>query len=185
MVLGLLVCVAGGQELLEGVVTLKLRPVKQKEAFAFIAERHRHHKPPAGWLFGIGVESVELVHIEAGFEGHGGPVWHEGHLLVGVITVGRPVARMLDDGSTAEVNRCCTDGSKNACSLLYAAAWRAAKAMGYRRLITYTLPEEGGASLRGAGWKLIGERGGGKWSRPSRGRDDVHPTQQKLMWEAC
>lgn len=145
-------------------MSLSLQPVKQREAFAFISERHRHHKPPVGWLFGIGA--------------------HDGEKLVGVVTVGRPVARMLDDGYTAEVNRCCTDGSRNACSLLYAAAWRAAKAMGYRRLITYTLAEEGGASLRGAGWKLLGERGGGKWSRPSREREDNHPTQQKLLWEA-
>lgn len=142
---------------------LRTRPIKQKDAFAYIAERHRHHKPPVGWIFGIAA--------------------YDGDKLVGVVTVGRPVARMSDDGVTAEVNRCCTDGTRNACSLLYGAAWRAAKALGYDRLITYTLPEEGGASLRGAGWKLLGERGGGKWSRPSRGREDDHPTQQKLLWE--
>ena len=102
----------------------------------------------------------------------------------GVAIVGRPVARMSDNGWTLEVNRCCTDGSKNACSMLYGAAWRAAKALGYKRLVTYTLPEEGGTSLRAAGWKLLGEAGGGSWNRSSRPRIDTAPTQGKLAWEA-
>lgn len=97
--------------------------------------------------------------------------------------VGRPVARRAQDGWTLEVNRCCTDGTRNACSMLYGAAWRAARALGWRKLITYTLPEEGGASLRGAGWKCIGEAGGGSWNVPSRPRVDLHPTQMKLKWE--
>jgi len=91
---------------------------------------------------------------------------------------------MLDDGWCLEVNRCCTDGARNACSKLYAAAWRAALALGYRRLITYTLAEEGGASLRGAGWRLIGSAGGGTWSRKERPRVDTHPLQVKLCWAA-
>src|SRR3546814_18235817 len=74
---------------------------------------------------------------------------------------------------TREVTRRCTDGAPNACSKLYGAAWKAAKALGYTRLITYTLPEEGGASLRAAGWQLVGTRGGGAWSRPSRPRADT------------
>lgn len=82
--------------------------------------------------------------------------------LCGVAIVGRPTARMLDDGWTVEVTRLATDGAHNACSILYAAAWRAARAMGYRRCVTFTLPEEGGASLRGAGWRCIGEAGGGR-----------------------
>jgi len=90
---------------------------------------------------------------------------------------------MLDDGWTLEVNRVATDGTKNACSMLYAAAWRTARAMGYRKLITYSLPEEGGASLRGASWKCIGECGGGTWNRKSRPRVDLHPQQTKLKWE--
>ena len=101
----------------------------------------------------------------------------------GVAMVGRPVARHLDDGWTMEINRVATDGARNACSMLYAAAWRAARALGYRRVITYTLPEEGGASLRGAGWRLIGEAGGGSWSRRRRPRVDLAPTQTKLRWE--
>ncbi len=91
------------------------------------------------------------------------------------------------------MTRCCVAldperedrGYRNVCSFLYAAAWRAARAMGFVRLVTYTLPEEGGVSLRAAGWRLIGEAGGGSWSRAERPRVDTHPTQQKLRWEAC
>lgn len=143
---------------------LTIQPITQVEAKAFIVRFHRHHNPSPGWLFGLAV--------------------NDGENVVGVAMVGRPVSRMLDDGLTAEVNRCCTDGTRNACSSLYGACWRAAKALGYRRLITYTLAEEGGSSLRGAGWKLLGERGGGKWSRATRERVDEHPTQRKLLWEA-
>jgi hypothetical protein len=94
---------------------------------------------------------------------------------------------MLDNGMTLEVNRCCTDGTRNACSMLYGAAWRAAKALGFARLITYTLPQEGGASLRGAGWTLIGERGGGNWNVASRPRVDTAALLQgqKHLWEAA
>ena len=93
---------------------------------------------------------------------------------------------MLQDGWTAEVTRLCViDGARNACSFLYASCWRAARALGYRRLITYTLPEEGGASLRAAGWKCLGEAGGGSWNRAERPRVDTHPTQVKLRWEAA
>jgi hypothetical protein len=102
-----------------------------------------------------------------------------------VAIVGRPVARHLADGFTAEVTRLASDGTRNACSMLYGAAWRAARALGYRRLVTYTLAEERGASLRGAGWRLVGEAGGGSWNRPKvgRARVDMHPTQRKLRWE--
>lgn len=105
--------------------------------------------------------------------------------VVGVAIVGRPVSRILDNGWTLEVNRCCSDGTKNACSMLYSAAWRATKALGYKRLITYTLPQEGGASLRGAGWSVVGLRGGGNWNTPSRPRVDTaeHLAGQKILWE--
>ena len=128
-------------------------------------QNHRHHKPPQGGIFALAVAEAETVR--------------------GVAIVGRPVARRAQDGWTAEVTRVCTDGARNACSMLYAAAWRASKAMGYRKLITYTLAEEGGASLRGAGWKCLGEAGGGLWTRPSRPRVDTHPLQRKLKWEAA
>ena len=101
----------------------------------------------------------------------------------GVAIVGRPVARLLDDGWTLEVNRTCTDGAKNANSMLYGACRRVAFGLGYRKLITYTLPEEGGASLNAAGWKCIGEAGSGTWNRKARPRVDLHPLQTKLRWE--
>lgn len=138
-------------------------PCTVKDAAVYIRAHHRHHRAPTGGLFALAVE-------------------HEGSMR-GVAVVGRPVARALADGRTAEVTRLCTDGTPNACSMLYGAAWRAARALGYRRLVTYTLASEPGASLRGAGWTLIGEAGGGSWSRPSRPREDQHPTQTKLRWE--
>ena len=144
---------------------LEIVPISLSEAKAFIAKHHRHHIPSVGHKFSIAVAD-------------------DSSTVRGVATIGRPVARYLDDGWTLEVNRVATDGARNACSMLYAAAWRTAKNMGYRRLVTYTLSEEGGASLRGAGWKLIGERGGGSWSCESRPRVDKHPMQTKLFWEA-
>jgi hypothetical protein len=105
--------------------------------------------------------------------------------VVGCVVVGRPCARGNQDGWTAEVTRLCVlDGQRNACSMLYAAAWRATKAMGYRRLITYILKSEPGVTLRAAGWRLVGERGGGSWDTPSRRRVDTHPLEQKQLWEA-
>ena len=143
---------------------LELVPMTRDEASTFIDRHHRHHRRPAGHLFAIG----------AARDGH----------VVGVAMVGRPVARSLQDGWTAEVIRLCVlPGERNACSMLYGACWRAARAIGYRRLVTYTLPEEGGASVRGAGWRLIGEAGGGSWSRRDRPRVDTHPLQRKLRWE--
>lgn len=68
--------------------------------------------------------------------------------------------------------------------MLYGAAWRACRALGYRRLVTYTLPAEGGMSLRGAGWRCLGEAGGGSWNRKLRPRVDLHPTERKFRWEA-
>tara|TARA_B000000441_G_scaffold95968_1_gene66722 strand:- start:465 stop:806 length:342 start_codon:yes stop_codon:yes gene_type:complete len=103
--------------------------------------------------------------------------------IVGVAIVGRPVARGLDDGYTLEVNRCCTTGAKNACSMLYGAAWRAAKAMGYRRLITYVLDSETGTSLKASNWKLVYEVKCRSWNTPTRPRIDTHPLQNKLMFE--
>jgi len=146
---------------------VKVTPINLDEANAFVAIHHRHHAPVPGAKFCIAVSEGETVH--------------------GVAIVGRPVARMSDNGMTLEVNRCCTDGTRNACSMLYGSAWRAAKALGYVRLITYTLPEEGGASMRAAGWRLIGERGGGNWNVPSRPRIDTAQALrgQKLLWEAA
>ena len=145
-------------------VSLVLQPITYSEACDFIAKYHRHHLPPQGWKFGMAV--------------------NDGKAVVGVVTIGRPVSRHQDDGVTLEVTRCCTDGTRNACSMLYGAAWRAVKAMGYRRLITYTLASESGGSLKGSGWRLIGERKSGTWNSPSRPRVP-QPGQPKLLWEAA
>jgi len=143
----------------------KLRHVRIKlaEANAFVSAHHRHHKPVVGHLFSIGAAL--------------------GDQLVGVAIVGRPVARMRDDGLTAEVTRLCTDGTRNACSFLYGASARAAFALGFRRIGTYILASENGATLNASGWRMIGETSGGSWSRPSRGRNDKHPTEPKTLFE--
>ena len=107
-------------------------------------------------------------------------------MLVGVAVVGRPVARLLQDSLTLEITRVATDGTPNACSLLYAAAWQAAKALGYRRLVTYTQAGESGASLRAAGWRTVAARPPSPgWSRPSRPRADhgVDHTA-RMRWQA-
>jgi len=108
-------------------------PVTLRQANAFVAEHHRHSKPVRGWKFGVGLVDASGA-------------------LRGVALAGRPVARALDDGRTLEVNRTCTDGARNANSMLYGAVWRAAKALGYLRCYTYTQHDECGASLRAAGW---------------------------------
>lgn len=142
---------------------LHLQPISYSEACDFIKLHHRHHLPPQGWKFGIAVNCDGVI--------------------VGVITVGRPVARHYDDGWTLEVTRCATDGTKNAPSMLYGAARRAAFAMGYKRLITYTLQSEPGTSLFASGWKCIGLAGGGSWDKPSRPRVQKASTEQKTLWE--
>lgn len=103
--------------------------------------------------------------------------------LVGVAIVGRPVSRYLDNGLTLEVNRLCTDGTKNACSFLYGAAWRAARALGYRKIITYILDTESGASLRAAGWDCAGLAGGKRWTGNRRPAVDLYPPQMKYRYE--
>lgn len=146
-------------------MTLNLQPITQSEAKAFIRRHHRHNAdPPPGWVFGIALNN--------------------GHDVVAVAMVGRPVSRHLDDGVTLEVNRCCSDGHRNACSKLYAAAWRATKALGYRRLVTYTLQSESGSSLRAAGWRILYAISGHSWDRPSRPRVDKHTIADRLLWEA-
>lgn len=156
-------------------MSLVIVPIELAEANAFVAVHHRHHKPVVGHKFSIAVADDMLMGS------------YETTSVCGVAIIGRPVARGNDDGWTLEVNRCCTDGTRNACSMLYGAAWRAVKAMGYARLITYTLPSEGGASLRAAGWKLIGQRGGGNWNTPARPRIDTDKLLrgQKSLWSAA
>jgi hypothetical protein len=142
---------------------IEIVPITQKEANAFVALHHRHHKPVVGSIFQIAASS--------------------GGKIVGVVIVGRPVSRHEDNGWTLEVNRLCTDGTPNVCSMLYSAAWRVAKNMGYKRLVTYILNTENGTSLKASGWKLLGEAGGGNWNVKSRPRVDTNLTQKKLKFE--
>jgi len=146
-------------------VSLSLKPVSLRVANAYVKEHHRHLSPSRGCRF------VTACVDEAG-EIHG------------VIVVEWPSARMLNDGWTGEVTRCATDGTRNACSMLYGAARGACKALGFRRLFTSTLEEEGGASLRGAGWIPIYQSAGGEWSRPSRSRKLAESPGRKLVWSA-
>ena len=144
---------------------LDLVPITLKEANAFVQQHHRHHQAVAGHKFSIAVADTETEKI------------------VGVAIVGRPVSRHLDDGWTLEVTRLCTDGSRNACSMLYAAAWRAAKAMGYKKVVTYILDTENGSSIRAAGWKCVGQAGGLRWTGKRRPEVDLYPAQMKLRYE--
>lgn len=147
-----------------GIDLLELQPINFDEACEFVRLHHRHHLPPVGWKFGIAA--------------------NDGEKVVGVVMVGRPVSRHLDNGWTLEVTRLCTDNTPHVASMLYAAAWRAARAMGYKRLITYVLQSETGTSVKAAGWKEIGAAGGGSWNVPSRPRVDKAPTGIKTLWEA-
>jgi hypothetical protein len=153
-----------------GQPRLEVVPLTFRQASAFTARLHRHHKPPRGCKFCLGVID------EAGE-------------LRGVVMVGRPVARHFDDGLTAEVNRSCTDGCPNANSALYGAAWRVCRAMGYRRLITYTQAGESGASMRGAGWSVVGERQArGSWADSSVALRHLRDEEgnggvQRTLWE--
>lgn len=142
---------------------LTLIPVSLKEANAFVAEHHRHHRPVTGHKFSLGC-------VQDG-------------RLAGVAIVGRPVSRYLDNGRTLEVNRLCSTGGKNVCSFLYGAAARAAKALGYSRIITYTLDTEPGTSLRAAGWNCNGRAGGKQWTGKRTPAAELYPAQMKLRYE--
>jgi hypothetical protein len=152
------------------VAVIKAVPMTLAEANEFVANYHRHNKPVPGARFAIGASN--------------------GVALIGVAIVSRPVSRVLQSqgADVAEVTRCCVspDADKGACSFLYAACWRAWRAMGGRRLVTYTLQSESGASLRGAGWRVIAELEGAKgaaWTnRPGREWQSV-TGQAKLRWE--
>lgn len=161
---------------------LELTPITQREAIAFIEQNHRTHGRVAGGILHVAVADTERTDFILDQPERFDYADSVGR-IVGVAVVGRPVARMLDDGWTLEVTRCCSDGTRNVPSMLYGAAWRAARALGWRKLITYTLPQESGESLRGAGFRCIGAAGGGSWHRSARPRVDTHPTQDKLRWE--
>lgn len=147
---------------------LEVVPVPWREARAFVAQHHRHCPPPAGWRYGAGVLN--------------------GSQLIGVIIVGRPVARAIDHRQVVEVNRLCVrtdipqDLTWNACSLLYGWAAREAKKRGFKRVITYTMEHEPGTTLRAAGWKVDGTVRPKVWSTPARPRAQRSPTVAKTRW---
>lgn len=137
-------------------------PLELHAANLFVKSLHRHHDPVYRDKFRIGCSIAGK--------------------LVGVVQVGRPVARMLDDGNTVEVTRMCTDGTDNACSFLYAKAARVAKELGYRKIITYILDTEDGTSLKASGWHKEAEIKGHTWNQPSRPRKTTAPTCDKQRW---
>lgn len=141
---------------------LEIRPIDFISAKAFVKENHRHNKPPAGHKFSIAC--------------------YDNDRLCGVAMVGRPVGRYLDDGLTLEINRCCTDGTKNACSMLYGASCRAAKALGYKRIITYTRASEPGTSLKASNWKCDGEAGGTHWTGQRYEQMQIVFDEMKVRW---
>jgi len=146
------------------VSNLTLKPITFRQAATFVNQFHSHHTSPQGHIFSIGII----------YQGE----------LVGVVIAGLPPARKSRDGYTLEVTRLCVKGHvKNAASMLYGAAWRAAKALGYTKMLTYTLAEEEGISTIAAGFKSIGMTRGGSWSRAGRERKDKHPLGLKTKWE--
>lgn len=139
-------------------------PIDLEGANEFVLRHHRHHGEVVGHKFSIAAVMNDSI--------------------VGVVIVGRPVSRHLDDGLTLEVTRLCTDGTKNACSFLYGAAARAAFALGFKRIGTYIRSDETGASLTASGWRLVGETPGRSWSVPSRPRKDKTDLIPRLRFEA-
>lgn len=138
-------------------------PLSLADANRYVADHHRHSNPTVGHKLSIGAAVGDEV--------------------IGVAIVGRPVARGLDNGWTLEVLRCCSTGARNVGSFLYGACWRAARALGYRKLITYTLKSESGSSLRASGWRVVGEVKARSWDTPSRPRVDRHQLQERFRWE--
>ena len=140
---------------------MEIKPITLKQASDFIYVHHRHHRPTVGHKFSIGL--------------------FDGDKMVGCAVCGRPVSRHLDDGLTLEVNRLCTDGTPNACSMLYGAASRVAKEMGYHTIITYILQSENGASLKASNFVCEGVAGGTHWTG-KRNRNQPIPSEMKTRW---
>ena len=136
--------------------------IEFRTASAMVNMHHRHHASPVGHLFSGAV--------------------YDGDVMCGAVIAGRPESRHLDDGDTVELLRVVSDGTRNVCSKAYGWAVREARRRGYSRVITYTLPEEGGASLRAAGFVQDAVVAGGSWHRDTRMRKDNHPTGKKIRW---
>ena len=152
---------------------LTIRPIKLRDANTYVAQHHRHNQPTNGHKWSLAC--------------------YDDDRLCGVAIAGQPVSRKLDDGLTIEIRRVCTDGTYNACSILYGACARVARDMGYKRVVTYTLISENGASLRASGFENCGEAGGVSWDMPSRPREVEqitmfgtvlkYPMEKKIRWE--
>ena len=140
---------------------IEIRPITLKEANEYVNKYHRHHNGTVGHKFSIGC--------------------YDGEKIVGVAICGRPVSRYLDDGLTCEINRLCTDGTRNACSMLYGACARVAKGMGYRKIITYILESENGASLKASNFTCEGVAGGTHWTGIRNKGQDI-PNEMKTRW---
>lgn len=136
-------------------------PITLKMANKYVTAYHRHHKAVVGCKFCVGLQS--------------------GDKLIGVAICGRPVSRYYDDGKTLEINRLCTAGAKNACSQLYGACARIAREMGYKKIITYILESENGASLKASNFVCEGRAGGKQWTG-KRCRDNGVPMEFKTRW---
>lgn len=149
-------------------VPLSLVPVTHAQANDYVQMIHRHN----------GRLPTSIIHVG---------VADEAGMVRGVAVAGLPKARLLCDGYTIEVSRVCTDGAYNACSMLYAACIKAARALGYRRIVTYTIDAEAGTSLKASGWKIARASRGGTWKRPNqtarRGQIDAHDLGAKWRWE--
>ena len=145
------------------MTTRQVQPISLATANAYVASNHRHSRPVVGHLYSLGL-FADLLDPR------------------GVAIVGRPVARHMDDGQTVEITRLATDGTRNACSQLYGAAVREAWRRGYRRVITYTLTTETGASLRAAGFRCVAKVRGRQWDTPSR-RRPLRSTPDRHRWE--
>ena len=142
---------------------MNIVPITLKAANQFVSQYHRHHKPSVGHKFSIGLS--------------------ENDVLIGVAIMGRPVARGSDNGFTIEVARLCTNGAKNACSMLYQAAARSSKELGYRKIQTYILQIESGTSLKASGWKMEAVTAGGQWKHTDgKERRTDQPTMPKQRW---
>lgn len=142
---------------------MRVIPLTLKQANELIVRWHRHHKPVVGHRFSLGLL--------------------DGDELKGAAIVGRPVSREIPQYEVAEVTRLVTDGTKNACSLLYGACARVAKEMGFRKIQTYILASEPGTSLKASGWKMEAETDGGNWNHSWRkGRREDQPMSPKQRW---
>ena len=141
---------------------LRIVPMDLARAQSFVRDHHRHHKPPSRHKFSLAVAS--------------------GVKIVGVAIVGRPVARWRDIEYRLEVTRVCTDGHKNACSILYAACARAARALSYGVIGTYIRSDEPGVSLRAAGWERGHNTDAKSWDCPNRPREDQTELVPRVYW---